>query len=250
MKRIFLIITVFIFVLCGCNSQDTVSTYPAINKTELNLIVGQSEKLIVSNATDVEWISDQPKIARVYYGAVTALSEGTAIITATVDGQKFECAVVVKNENSSTQTQSQTSSVLSQQSSNASQSVTPPVESPTQSEQGSSEQTHSEKVEATKETAFKLVERLTDEKYDKAIADLTKECNEIINGYKKELAEKQDRLETVGEKTAEGFMLKDSIKILNESITNTEKILKDGIESLERQREEEHLKNKEEFGVD
>ena len=97
---------------------------------------------------------------------------------------------------------------------------------------------------------FNLVERLTDEKYDKAIADLTKECNDIIDGYKKDLAEKQARLDAVGEKTAEGFVLKDSIKILNESITNTEKILKDGVESLERQREEEHQKNKEEFGVD
>lgn len=250
MKRIFLFITLFVFVLCGCNSQDTVSAYPEINKTELNLTVGQSDTLTVLNATDVEWNSSNPTIARVFYGAVTALSEGTAIITATADGQKFECTVVVKNEPSSTQTQSQTSSVLSQQSSNTSQTVTPHVENEVQSEQTSSEQTHSERVEATRNVAFNLVERLTDEKYDKAIADLTKECNDIIDGYKKELAEKQARLDAVGEKTAEGFVLKDSIKILNESITNTEKILKDGVESLERQREEEHQKNKEEFGVD
>ena len=255
MKKIFLILLAFCFALCGCDSQDTQSTMPSINKTELNLTVGQSERLIVSGNDTVEWSSSDPTVARVFYGAVTALSEGATIITATADGQKFECSVVVTlaesasetQTTSSSQPQSTTSSITSQ---NSSQANTSPVESTTQSEETSSERTHSENVAATQQAAFALVERLTNEKYDKAIADLTKECNKIIDGFKTDLAEAQTKLEQVVEESAEGFMLKDSIKMLKESIANTEKILKNGIESLERQRTEEHQKNQEEFGVD
>ena len=252
MKKIFIIVTVFVFLLCGCDVKNTESAYPEINKTHLNLVVGQSDTLSILNATDVEWSSSNPTVARVFYGAVTALKEGATIITATADGQKFECSVVVTlaesasetQTTSSSQPQSTTSSITSQ---NSSQANTSTVESTTPSEETSSERTHSENVAATQQAAFALVERLTNEKYDKAIADLTKECNKIIDGFKTDLAEAQTKLEQVVEESAEGFMLKDSIKILKESIANTEKILKDGVESLERQRTEEHKKNKEDF---
>ena len=75
-----------------------------LDQTELELIVGKEATLTAAaapaDASDqtVTWTSSAPEIARVENGKITALAEGTAIITVTtVDGGKTaQCQVTVK----------------------------------------------------------------------------------------------------------------------------------------------------------
>lgn len=72
-----------------------------LDKTYLSLQVGDSEKLIAtvapSNASvrTVIWASSNPDIASVSSGIVTALKEGTVIITASAGGKSSTCSVTV-----------------------------------------------------------------------------------------------------------------------------------------------------------
>ncbi len=74
----------------------------SLNKSSLNLTVGQSELLSASiapsNATNrsVTWSSSNSSVVSVSGGAVTARNPGTAVITATVDGKSASCQVTVK----------------------------------------------------------------------------------------------------------------------------------------------------------
>ncbi len=73
----------------------------SLDKTELTLTEGGSETLTAtitpSNATNqnVAWSSDNENIATVSNGVVTAVSPGTAKITATADGKSDTCTVTV-----------------------------------------------------------------------------------------------------------------------------------------------------------
>lgn len=75
----------------------------SLNHDVLNLTAGQKATLIATiepdNAsnTDVAWESDKPGIATVVNGLVTAVSEGTAVITVTTDdgGKTASCTVNV-----------------------------------------------------------------------------------------------------------------------------------------------------------
>ncbi len=245
MKKIFLIVLTIVMLLCGCDSENVESSYPQINKTQLDLIVGQSETLIVTNADNVEWGNSDPTVVRVFYGAVTALSEGKALISANTGNEVFECTVTVSKDETVSQTESNRETVSSSQQ--ESSSVTESVAIESENEPIESQLTYEERAEATRNTAFELVERLTDEKYDKAIAELTAECNKIIADYRNDIADVEAKLETVEKDSGKEFLLKDSINVLNASIAETEKILNEGIASLERQREEEHKKNAEDF---
>lgn len=77
----------------------------SLNKTALTLEINQnvtlSETVAPNNATDksVTWKSSNPAIAKVNNGVVTALTEGTAIITVTTNDGGFEatCEVTVKS---------------------------------------------------------------------------------------------------------------------------------------------------------
>lgn len=78
-------------------------TSVTLNKTTLILEIGKSDKLIATvtptNATDktVNWTSSDSKVATVSNGTVTAVSAGTATITAkTTNGKIATCAVTVK----------------------------------------------------------------------------------------------------------------------------------------------------------
>jgi hypothetical protein len=73
-----------------------------LNKTAIMLIAGNSETLTTSltpgNATDqtVIWTSSNPETASVDNGVITALSEGSAIITATASsGKTASCTITV-----------------------------------------------------------------------------------------------------------------------------------------------------------
>ncbi|MDR2941099.1 MAG: CotH kinase family protein [Treponema sp.] len=75
----------------------------SLNKTSVNLKIGETSALTAtvtpSNATykDVIWTSSNSAVASVSNGKVTAISGGTATITAnTVEGKSATCAVTVK----------------------------------------------------------------------------------------------------------------------------------------------------------
>ena len=71
-----------------------------LNKNALALTEGLSEKLIATVTGDgdktVTWSSNNPSVATVdANGRVTAVKEGTAVITATVGGKAATCTVTV-----------------------------------------------------------------------------------------------------------------------------------------------------------
>lgn len=93
----------------GRSSSCDVSVYPvpteiSLDKTSLNLLVGQLDSLIYTvlptNALyTVSWNSDAPKVATVKDGCIEARSGGTAYITVTTDnGKKATCEVIVDPE--------------------------------------------------------------------------------------------------------------------------------------------------------
>ena len=74
----------------------------ALNKDTADLVVGDTEQLMVSyipaNATvesEIKWTSDRPEVATVEGGLVTAVGTGSSVITASVDGKKATCIVKV-----------------------------------------------------------------------------------------------------------------------------------------------------------
>ena len=75
----------------------------SLDKTQLELALEKSETLVASiipeDATakeEITWSSSDPKVATVDNGKVTAVSMGSTTITASLEGYKAECNVVVK----------------------------------------------------------------------------------------------------------------------------------------------------------
>jgi len=100
MKKItsYLIVLVAIFmaVLTSCDT-DTSVTGVTLNRNTLTLAVGQEETLVATiipdNATNrsVSWESDNPSVATVLHGVISARSVGTAVISVTTaDGGKTD----------------------------------------------------------------------------------------------------------------------------------------------------------------
>jgi uncharacterized repeat protein (TIGR02543 family) len=97
-------------VLLGCPTPDEETTVKVVsvtlNKSKLNMNIGDEELLIYtiapSNASNmnVEWISDDPEVASVTNGRITAKTAGSANITIkTQDGDKTDtCAVLITPE--------------------------------------------------------------------------------------------------------------------------------------------------------
>ena len=86
----------------GNNGTQTVAVESVtLNKTELTLEVGDEETLTATvapdNATDktVTWSSDNAAVATVENGKVTAVSAGSATITATAGDKSATCTVTV-----------------------------------------------------------------------------------------------------------------------------------------------------------
>ena len=75
-----------------------------LNKTELDLFIGDVDALIVtinpSNATDrdIVWTSSNDLVVTVNNGLLEAVGEGSAIITATVGGKSITCNVIVNKK--------------------------------------------------------------------------------------------------------------------------------------------------------
>jgi len=84
--------------------------------TELNIISGNSKQIylsiydhaygmFLSNVNEYsEWVSDNTSIATVEKGLITAVSEGTAIITATYNNETISLTVTVTNDSSGVKT--------------------------------------------------------------------------------------------------------------------------------------------------
>ncbi len=71
-----------------------------INLTRKNIFVKKKTQLKVTGGSDdaVVWKSSKPKVASVdSNGVVTGLKKGTAVISATKDGEVIKCTVTVKN---------------------------------------------------------------------------------------------------------------------------------------------------------
>jgi uncharacterized protein (TIGR02145 family) len=97
-------LTVLAVVLTACKKEnDAAVTGITLNKDALNLSVGQEEVLeftiLPSNANNkkVSWTSNNPEVATVLFGVVSAKKEGTAIITVTTEdgGKTATCTVTV-----------------------------------------------------------------------------------------------------------------------------------------------------------
>ena len=93
---------VFGLVACNNGEEQTVAVESVtLNKTELTLEVGGEETLtatvVPDNATDktVTWSSDNAAVATVENGKVTAVSAGSATITATAGNKSATCTVTV-----------------------------------------------------------------------------------------------------------------------------------------------------------
>lgn len=71
-----------------------------LDKSKITLGVGYPEQLTYTlgdnlNKDDITWISSNPSVATVHNGKVIAISEGRTIITASIDGIKSTCEVIV-----------------------------------------------------------------------------------------------------------------------------------------------------------
>ena len=82
-------------------TEDIPATAIEVSPTSLDLVFGEKSTLTATltpaNATDVvEWTTSAEGVATVENGVVTAVGEGTAIITATVGELKANCEVTVE----------------------------------------------------------------------------------------------------------------------------------------------------------
>lgn len=95
-----LLIASAVFAFAGCRKK-TETTYK-LSETEIVLTVGQEKELTISPAPakSVGWESDDASVATVTNGVVTAIAEGTAVVTATVEGVKdpLTCTVTVEKK--------------------------------------------------------------------------------------------------------------------------------------------------------
>ena len=91
----------------------------SLNKSEVSMCIGDSVKLIATASdekAEVEWSTSDEQVAVVRRGTVTAVGEGTAVITASIeDGVSASCTV---NVSARTFTISQTTAIINLDESN------------------------------------------------------------------------------------------------------------------------------------
>ncbi len=91
---------------CTVTVQDGVIAVESVSLSEESLTLGEGETatlvitILPEDATDkaVTWTSSDEAVATVFDGVVTAVKEGTAIITATAGGKSAQCSVTVKKD--------------------------------------------------------------------------------------------------------------------------------------------------------
>ena len=111
MKKILSAVLVFVlmFSISACGKNNKKYENLSIDKTEIELLVGNTYTYrITDNDEEVElkdfvWQSSNVDIATVSEGTVTAIKDGTSIITAVIDNKVLTSTVTVKSK---TQTES------------------------------------------------------------------------------------------------------------------------------------------------
>ena len=90
---------IFIGVANGRKPMEvSAAAAPRLAVTNLSLSVGQTHRLRVTNADQVQWSSSRKSVATVSSkGLVRAKKAGKTTITATVGSKKLKCYVVVNN---------------------------------------------------------------------------------------------------------------------------------------------------------
>lgn len=109
-----LLLSLFITIFSLTFIQVSTLSFPAssiveassikLNRTKCTLISGSTYKLKIKGTTKkIKWSSNNKKIAIVNSsGKVTAKKKGSCIITAKVNGKKYNCKITVKNSTSNT----------------------------------------------------------------------------------------------------------------------------------------------------
>ncbi|MGN0325920.1 MAG: Ig domain-containing protein [Lachnospiraceae bacterium] len=98
MKKIKCILFSFFVMMSLMLIQMQVFATPEISKSKVTISVGSSTHLKLSGVTSkISWKSSKPSVATVSSsGKVTGKGIGTAKITATYKGKKYNCMVTVK----------------------------------------------------------------------------------------------------------------------------------------------------------
>ena len=97
MKKIFIILSIFlfVFVLAGCGEKVTLS----INEADKSVILeeGQEKKVnpVVTGEAVIEWSSSDTSIATVNDGLIKAIKEGSAIITVSIKDEEISETITV-----------------------------------------------------------------------------------------------------------------------------------------------------------
>ncbi len=101
MKNILTVLALLLtFLSSACSEEEKGEVYELIlDKSELNITIGEKSIINVLEAPAINepivWSSDNETVATVFYGNVTALSGGTAIVTATIGDYSAQCEVTV-----------------------------------------------------------------------------------------------------------------------------------------------------------
>lgn len=97
MKKTIALLLIFltaVTALTGCGSKPL-----ALDKTTLEMTVGDSVVLSTGGAVKVNWSSSDDKVASVNAGTVSAKSAGTTVITASLEnGEEATCSVTVSDK--------------------------------------------------------------------------------------------------------------------------------------------------------
>lgn len=107
MKKNICIIVLILIIVCSlclsacCNAEKQINI--KLNKTEVTLTVGQTDTLVATteNASpdSVKWSSSNSAAVSVDRGKLTALAEGSAVITASIGKVVATCSVTVNGVN-------------------------------------------------------------------------------------------------------------------------------------------------------
>ena len=107
MKKIVLLLSAVCLALCAafglaaCDSSNQTESPYKLNFSELNMKVGESERLELSGngviiLEGVEWRSSAESVATVENGRVQAVGAGETVVTAAYGGEDYTCNVTVE----------------------------------------------------------------------------------------------------------------------------------------------------------
>lgn len=102
-KRIKYLCILLISLFVGIIPIKAENTGITLHKNQITLGVGYSETLKYTladglNSSNIIWTSTNEKVATVQNGKITAITEGSAIITASINGKKSTCKVIVSSD--------------------------------------------------------------------------------------------------------------------------------------------------------